>query len=296
MRVAIVLGAGGPKAWPWHAGVLQALSDADLEPASAELLIGTSAGSAVATATRFGARPDELVAAITAPRTDEDRALVRRLTPSGRRDRLAAAVPRSPGLLLDLIRRDVGTGVAAAGILPGGIFPTVMLGRIPSVPSDAPMPSGLWVPTVRIDDGATVVLGRDHTPGITANDAVEASSAVPWIFQAKDLGGRRHVDGAAASPTHADLALDIEPDLVVVSSVMSRPGRRPGQLLARRRLTTEVETLRRAGAMVAIAEVDAATATLMDGFPYRGQGRAPAIMAAAQRRVTHELIALGLTR
>lgn len=267
-KTAVVLGAGGPRAWPFHAGVLDILAESGLPAGSAELLIGTSAGSAVATATRFGATPDDLVRFITTPPDPEDRRRWQAANPKGW-DRVRQARPRAPHLARAALPGGRGPGVAAAGLLPSGVVSGEFLQRLPSVPLDAPLPPGLWVPAVRLDNGSTVVFGRDPHPPLSASLAVQASSTVPWVFRPVAIEGVDHVDGACDSPTHAGLVLDAvtRPDIVIVSSVMSRPGRRPGRVMARRRLADEVARLRAAGIVVVVVEPDADTAALMDSFP-----------------------------
>ncbi len=292
MRFAIVLGAGGPKAWPFHAGVLRQLAESDLAPAGAELIIGTSAGSAVGTATRYGATPDEIIRFITTPPSGPELAAYGRSFPQGHRARLRASLPRAPRLLLDALPGGRGVGLAAAGVLPAGIMPTDLLARLPRVSADAPMPDGLWVPAIRLPDGERVVFGRDVTVADTrAVEAVQASSAVPWLFQAKRVDDASFVDGAIDSPTHADLALDIEPDLVIVSSVMTRPGNRPAQLLARRALQEEVDRLRQAGVRTVVVGVDLEIASLLEGFPRRNPDCGPAIADLAARLTERALLA-----
>lgn len=291
MRTVFVLGAGGPKAWPFHAGVLDRLAAEGLPPDDAVLLIGTSAGAACATATRFGAAPEELITFITTAPPAAEVARYRSSFPQGRCRRLTAAWPRAPRLLTEAFPGGRGFGVAAAGALPAGIMPLNLLGRLPGVADDAALPEGLWLPSVRLPDGDTVVFGRDDdVTGVRAVDAVQASSAVPWLFQAKQIAGVSYVDGAVDSPTHADLALAASPDLVVVSSVMSRPGNRAGQILARRKLAEETTKLRTAGVRTIVVAADAAVADLLVGFPQRGAEHGRRIASAAARLTSAALV------
>ncbi|MDA3039987.1 MAG: patatin-like phospholipase family protein [Actinomycetota bacterium] len=270
MRFSIVLGAGGPKAWPFHAGVLRALADHGLPADDAALMIGTSAGAAVATATRSGATPEDIIDFITTPPSSAEVEQFRRSSPSSAADKLRAARPRAPRLLLRAGRGGRGLGVIAAGVLPAGLLPHDLLARVPRVSVGDPLPARLWIPAVRLPDGETVVFGRDVRPmDITATEAVQASSAVPWLFQAKSVKGITYVDGAVDSPTHADLALEIAPDAVIISSVMTRPGNRVSQMLARRTLAAETERVRSAGVRTVVVAVDDEVGRLLDGFPQR---------------------------
>ena len=61
MKIGLVLGAGGVVGMSYHAGVLQALSEhGGFDPSSADLIVGTSAGSVVGTLLRSGWSAEEL--------------------------------------------------------------------------------------------------------------------------------------------------------------------------------------------------------------------------------------------
>src|SRR5689334_16577719 len=71
MTRALVLGGGGVTGVAWELGVVSALLDAGIDLADADLIVGTSAGSAVAAQITSGASMDELVAAQLDPETKE---------------------------------------------------------------------------------------------------------------------------------------------------------------------------------------------------------------------------------
>ena len=60
VRTAIVLGAGGTVGIAYHAGVAKALADAGLDPAGADLVVGTSAGVIVGSIVRVGHDLDDV--------------------------------------------------------------------------------------------------------------------------------------------------------------------------------------------------------------------------------------------
>ena len=216
MTVGVVLGAGGPMGWAYHLGVTQGVRDAiGREPANADRVIGTSAGAAIAATLLAGTPMDEVVEMITSPPTDQDRDQMRTAGADLRRRRLRALRPVAPGLVRRV--RHVGAATALVGLLPAGPFPTPMLRRFAATTA---WPERLWVPSVRLDDGQTVIFGRDHVP-VTLGDALEASSAVPGVFQPKMINGARYVDGAVASSTHADSLVPEALDVVLISSADS---------------------------------------------------------------------------
>jgi predicted acylesterase/phospholipase RssA len=144
----------------------------------------------------------------------------------------------------------------------------------------AQWPEGLWIPAVSATTGDVVVFGRDRRD-VDVHRAAQASSAVPGMFQPHVIDGTPYLDGGVASPTHADLAADIEPDLVIISSPMTRPGRRLTSGHARRRLAEEIATLEKTDARVTCIEPDTETGRLADGFPRSNGSNASRIFESA---------------
>ena len=74
MKLGLVLGAGGATAWVFHTGVLETLAaEWGVDPADAEVIVGTSAGATVAAAVREGIDTAEIRRAVTTPPTPEQR-------------------------------------------------------------------------------------------------------------------------------------------------------------------------------------------------------------------------------
>ena len=277
-RVAVVLGAGGAYGWVFHAGVLDGIRRATgLEPDDAALLVGTSAGAAVAAAVRAGIDPLEIADRAARPPTEDDR----RLLVAELRAARKTVVPLSPRLLGRAVTSDQRGLVGLAGLLPPGIFPTSWMSAFPGMDQHHEWPDGLWIPAVSAGTGEVVVFGRDRTD-VPVHRAAQASSAVPGMFQPHVIDGTAFFDGGTASPTHADLTAEIEPSLVVISSPMTRPGRRLTSGHARRRLAEEVRHLERRGIRVIVVEPDASTGALADGFPRRNGNHAPMIVEQAR--------------
>lgn len=279
MTVGVVLGAGGPLGWAYHLGVVEGVRDAiGRELADAERIVGTSAGAAIAAAILSGASTDEVLRIISTPPSDEERRHMRTAGVDALRSPLRTLRPLAPGLVLDAGR--VGTAAALVGLLPGGLFPTLVSRRF--VSTDV-WPDRLWVPSVRIDDGQTVVFGRDLLSA-TLGDAVEATSAVPGVFQPKVIDGVRYVDGAVTSSTHADTLVPEHLDIALISAPSAREGGGPIRARARRRLDAEVTALRQIGTRVVIVTPDASVLAAAEGFPRRRPGAAADIVDAARRQ------------
>lgn len=261
-RPVIVLSAGGPVAWLFHLGVLSGLETRGYRLADAHL-IGTSAGSAVAALVKSGAGLEQARDAImTPPDAGDRREILDAMRTTGRElvgPGLAGRVrPLAPRFLRQALPGGRGVAMAIAGVLPSGIFSNEPLGSMPSLESpegDDRWPDGLWIPAVDAQTGDVAVFGRDASEATVA-DAVAASSAVPGLFQPKELDGREFIDGAVSSSTHAALAAELSPDLVIVSSVQTRGGRRPIRIGARRRLRDEVAVLAAQGIPAVVIEPD----------------------------------------
>jgi NTE family protein len=209
------------------------------------------------------------------------------------RNRERSFRPLRPKLVRHLLPGGNGFGVALAGLLPPGFFPTTFLQRFPGMENHTDWPNGLWVPAVRADDGTVVVFGRDRTD-VAVAEAVEASSAVPGMFRPYLFDGVPYVDGGLASPTHADLAAGIDPDLVIISAPMAKPVLRPMAGLARARLRTETARLRATGLDPVVITPTRDLVEQAQGYPRRNPDAAPIIEATAAELTARALTAAGL--
>ena len=288
-HLGLVLGGGGALGWVYHAGVLAALADRGMDLPAVELIVGTSAGAAVAASARAGSSPGEIVATMSVPPSPEQR------------DRMLSEVrsapkslrPLSPALARQAVRARSNPVMALAGILPRGWFPTAFAEQFPGIPDLGQWPDGLWIPAVRALDGHLEVFGRDRHD-VSVSEAVQASSAVPGMFQPKRLGGIDYIDGGVVSPTHADLLVGTEVEHVLVSSPMTRPSRRYLARHARRQLATERLLLEQAGKKVLIVQPSERLMEVASGFPRRNPGAATAIAEQARIDVDAACAAAGL--
>ena len=279
MRVGVVLGAGGPLGWAYHLGVVQGVRDAiGREPANADRVVGTSAGAAIAATLLAGTPTEEVIELISSPPSDADREQLRSNGTAVFRNPIRALRPVAPRLILCV--RHVGATTALAGLLPAGLFPTVMLRQFAATQE---WPAQLWVPSVRLDDGRTVVFGRDQTPG-TLGDALEATSAIPGVFQPKTIDGARYVDGAVASSTHADTLVGEQVDVALISAPSARSGGGPLRARARRSLENEDQLLRASGAQTRILVPSDEVLEAAEGFPRKRPEAAADIVEAARRQ------------
>jgi NTE family protein len=268
MKVGLVLGAGGTVGMAYHAGVLRALElEAGFVPDSADLIVGTSAGSVIGAYIRSGW-------------TTEDFWRLSTDLSGGRPEPPAVFSPtfNSP---VDLVRRGVGSAfVLTRSLLPWRLDVPPLLRRLfpagvfaleegkrrfaeelPEAWPDKP----LWLCTVDIVRGRRVVLGREGAPVVSLPRAVVASCAIPGIYEPVQVGRLTLVDGGARSTTNLDLAAKAGCDLIIgVAPMAFDTGVPPGplgQLVRRvpaRQLAGEMNTARRAGADVVLLRPSAA--------------------------------------
>jgi NTE family protein len=266
-RVGLVLGAGGLVGQAYHAGALAALEhDLGWDPRTAEVIVGSSAGSLTGTALRLGVPASDLAAwAVEAPLSPEGAPVLDAfgdeppdLPPFDARNLLRRWRLPARSLVLRTARRPWAfrPAVAALTLLPAGhVDITQHADVLGDVVPDA-WPEGLWICAARRRDGGRVVFGREGSPEAPLTRAVAASCAIPGYFAPVRINGVTYFDGGVHSPTNADVLVRTGLDLVVVVSPMSAARGRaltPDAAMrwsAHNRLEREVRRLRAAGTEV----------------------------------------------
>jgi NTE family protein len=268
-RRGIVLGAGGVLGAAWTMGALSALVDeAGFEAASAEVVVGTSAGSVLASFIARGvdtealARHQRGTSAPGDPAVDYDYDAAGPLPPSPRwgtigSRRLLAATARRP--------HRIPPAAALSAMLPVGRGSLEPLGKLVQGPdgTEPPWPTSpqLWIVATDFETGRRTVFGTDGAPEATVSEAVMASCAIPAWYQPMVIDGRRYIDGGTCSATSADLLARQHLDEVYVLAPMaSFELDCPSSALARierqlrrattRRLLREAQKLRAVGTSV----------------------------------------------
>lgn len=279
MRVGLVLGAGGVMGGAWLTGGLEAIArETGWDPATAEYVVGTSAGSMMGALLASGVPPwfmvahskgdtfEGLTGADGRPASTADRA-------AGATFRLhKGAPPIGPGSWRLIARtltaphRHPSTALFA-GWLPRGFISTEPLKdtirRVaPTGWADHP---NLWVVACDYATGRRVAFGRDDAPEADLADAVAASCAIPGFYHPVTIGRKRYVDGGLWSTSNLDILRNEQLDLVIclnpTSSLHPTQAWNPAQRLAAatrsisgRRLGSEAKKLRAKGTAVVLIQ------------------------------------------
>ena len=282
----LVLGGGGILGEAWMSSLLVGLERAGgFSPADAGMFVGTSAGSIVAAMLAGGVDPADRLGSLPEPPEpdpelggeDRDDGLVETIAqgvggplaalllntsaPGGRllRRTALAQVPRGRGSLAGL-----GDAVAETGVGFDG---------------------RLRICAVDTESGARVSFGAPDAPAASVGDAVEASCAIPGVFQPIRIGERDYVDGGVWSPTNMDAGEVTSGSQVVCLNPTGsmRPGgsNRLGWLgpLSKTVATIEATALRRRDATVTVIAPDADSAEAMGENLMRASARAAVIEA-----------------
>ncbi len=287
--IGLVLGGGGLTGTAFHAGLIAALADAaGWDARSADLVVGTSAGSTSAALLRAGLPPADFVARMLGGQPSAEGARVLSgLAPLAQphRAQRPARRPAAPALLPAMVARPwrYRPGVLASALLPEGTLPINEGAAAIGLLFDGWPAEDTWICTVRLDDGARVVFGRDVSAPM--REAVAASCAIPGYYSPVPIAGRRYVDGGMWSTHNLDLVAGLGLDLVIVSAPMSTAdllaperGNLP-RVPIRTALDRQVSAVRKSGTQVVVVAPDRELRAVMGTRSMRLSQRAPVAQA-----------------
>ena len=264
MERAVVLAGGGVAGIAWELGVLRGIGDVDAGLLAgiigADVVVGTSAGSAVAAQITSGAAIQDLYATQL---TESSSEIDIELDLEDLLVRFAAAVggARSP----EDARRRIGTLALETPTVSEAVRRAAVAARLP----DPSWPDRrLLVTAVVALTGELTVFSRES--GVELVDAVAASCAVPGVWPPVTIGGIRYIDGGVRSGSNADLAAGCD-RVVVITPTRADAPQQWGSL------DDEIEKLRPAD--VAVVWADAASTAAFGTNPLSPATRRPAALA-----------------
>jgi NTE family protein len=227
-RRGLVLGAGGVLGAAWTTGALCALAEVEgFDPRTAEVIVGTSAGSVLAALLTIGVSAADLLDHQRGLRVEGWELDYNHDTGAG------GALPARPklgigsrALLWRTARhpRRVTPMAAMSAVLPlgtGSLEPVRrLIDSLTIAVASTPLPEA-WIVAMDYDTGKRVAFGRPGAPEAALPDAVAASCAIPGWYAPVVIGDRRYVDGGACSSTSVDLLAGLGLDEVFVLAPMA---------------------------------------------------------------------------
>ncbi|HVP05679.1 MAG TPA: patatin-like phospholipase family protein [Dehalococcoidia bacterium] len=266
-RTALVLGGGGALGISWETGVLAGLQRSGVDVTGADLLVGTSAGSVVASQIAQGHTLDSLVA--------------RHL--EARPDGIEANMEFDVQNLMTIFQRWAAlpeVTEAACAEIGAMALASMTVSEDRWIASFEDLVDPDWperdLLLTTVDAVTGVFRAWSRNDGIDIRRAVASSCAVPGMFPCVEFGGRRYQDGGVRSGTSADLARDY--DAVLIVAPIGSRGDSIDPLLGR--LTrAEAEALAAAGVDVELVFPDAQSLEAM-GFNRMDGTRRPVTIEA----------------
>ena len=218
IKRGLVLAGGGLAGIAWETGVLLGIADEAPEVATAvlasDVLVGTSAGSAVAA---------QIGSGVTLPELFERQlsGVTREIDPGVSIDEITAlfmSALLTPDTATEQKLQRIGAIASSTATVAESVRRAVIADRLPS--HEWP-DRELRLTGIDIETGALTVF--DRTTGVSLIDAVAASCAVPGAWPPVTIGGRRYMDGGVGSTVNMVVAQDCDAVLVLVPSPEDSP-------------------------------------------------------------------------
>ncbi|TCJ29413.1 patatin-like phospholipase family protein [Nocardioides jejuensis] len=296
-RRGVVFGCGGTLGFAWSAVALAEIERAlDWDVRTAEVLIGTSAGSEMVAALGAGRSSAQVLAALDGePAADPVLAAHLAIHPGMVPPTPVPALPHPRAVAAGLRRGDALA--ALSGLAPRGRGDATWLrdfGDELAGPDGWVAHPATWLVAADVRTGQRVAFGSPGAPRATLGQAIAASWGIPGWFPPVAIDGRRYIDGGAISTGSADLLAPLQLDEVVVIAPMTTQGGLPARGLDRAErllrsamtkvLDREVALLREQGVRVIRIEPGAAELAAM-GPNFMDLRRRPATLDAARHAV-----------
>ncbi len=251
-RNALVLGGGGALGVAWETGLLAGLLEGGVDVSSADLIVGTSAGSVVGSQIALGRSLPDLVAQ-QMEEHDSSASLLAEIDVVATRDIFL----RWAGIteVTQETRAEIGAMALAAKTASEERWLAMFGERLDG---------SLWpkrrllVTAVDCANGDFQVW--DRRSGVSLTLAVASSCAVPGLFPPVTINGRRYTDGGVRSGTSADLASGYDAALIIAPIGSRADGI---DLLLGKQARAEAEALRATGSFVELVFPDSAALEAM---------------------------------
>jgi NTE family protein len=241
---ALVLGAGGHAATAWELGVITGMADAGVDGRDADVIVGTSAGARVGVLLAGGLTLEDVFQRQVDPHLQTKESAPSLDFTRWRADFMRAK--ESPGDAKAVLKRFGALALQTPLDLQEARRNMIAA----ALPSHTWPERSLLIVAVDVETGERRAF--DRTSGVDLVDAVAASGAVPGIWPAVTLRGRRYMDGGVYSIDNADLAVGCDQVLI-----LTLPARVPP--LCVESLSSAVDKLRRSGAHVDVIHPDEAS-------------------------------------
>lgn len=245
-KTALILGGGGALGISWETGVLAGLQRGGVDATGADLLVGTSAGSVVATQIAQGQTLESLVErnmdaspdGIAASMDFEVQNLV--------------AIFQKWAALPEVTEKDCAE-IGKMALASKTVSEERWVQSFEElIEPDWPAGRKLLLTAVDAESGRFRTWSRDD--GIDIRRAVASSCAVPGMFPCVSYAGNRYQDGGVRSGTSADLAAGYDTVLIIAPIGSGAASIDP---LLGRQAKAEAEALRNAGTNVELVFPDA---------------------------------------
>ncbi len=213
-----MLAGGGLAGIAWETGVLRGI--ADESPATAkklmasDVLVGTSAGAAVAAQLSSGRSLDDLFERQIAPSPTEfnPKVGVAEIT-----DLFLAVMTQANTTTTEKLQK-IGAVALSTDTVSEEMRREVIAHRLPS--HDWP---DRELRISAIDTATGKLVAFDASSGVDLVDAVAASCAVPGVWPPVSIGERRYMDGGIGSTVNLALAADCEMVVALIPQGVSSP-------------------------------------------------------------------------
>ena len=215
-RKALVMGGGGIIGIAWETGLAAGLSANGLDLRTADLVVGTSAGSVVGTQLAHGFDPAQMLALqqLDMPGTGVS---ISQLNTGG----TAAIFAKwfSATEMSEELCKEIGCMALELETMPEESWLSIFAMLAMDWPERP-----LKITAVEASTGTFTVWDRES--GAPLQLAVASSCTVPGLFPPVTINGRRYVDGGVRSATNADLATGYDSVLIIAPMGVGAEGPR----------------------------------------------------------------------